>query len=227
VRASIAEHAPLSLLALAEGVEPIPDLQLVHNAFSWLTKRHGRQKALEWRKDTYLRGIVFRGLRRELGASGYTAEMRRVLQEEVIIRQDGKKLVASIGHLLPPLPAKDSDAFARVVTSFELAPAITNRTSENAMRIAALRVAASKPRGKATTTELKNEVDQYVILTAEDRLPSKTRPNEAMYQQIVGNIVSHRGSRNNIFAKGWALYTGDGIEITDAGRKYLRTFGDR
>ena len=88
-------------------------------------------------------------------------------------------------------------------------------------------VAASKPRGKATTTELKNEVDQYVTLTAEDRLPSKTRPNEAMYQQIVGNIVSHRGSRNNNFAKGWALYTGDGIEITDAGRQYLRTLGDR
>ena len=46
-----------------------------------------------------------------------------------------------------------------------------------------------------------------------------------MYQQIVGNIVSHKGSSNNIFAKGWAIYTGDGIQITDAGREYLRTLG--
>jgi hypothetical protein len=95
------------------------------------------------------------------------------------------------------------------------------------MRIAALQVAASKLHGKATTTELKNEVHQYVALTTEDLRPSKTRANEAMYQQIVGNIVSHRGSRNNILAKGWAIYTGDGIQITDAGRQHLKTLGQQ
>ena len=91
------------------------------------------------------------------------------------------------------------------------------------MRIAALQVAASKSQGKATTTEIKNEINQYLSLTLQDLLPSKTRPNEAMYQQIVGNIVSHRASKNNIFAMGWETYTGDGIQITDAGRQYLRT----
>jgi hypothetical protein len=91
------------------------------------------------------------------------------------------------------------------------------------MRIAALRVAATKPDGKAKTTELKSEVDQYVVLTPEDLLPSKIRSNEAMYQQIVVNIISHRGSKNSIFAKGWAIYTGDGIQITAAGRQHLRT----
>jgi hypothetical protein len=93
------------------------------------------------------------------------------------------------------------------------------------MRLAALRVAASRPDGKATTTQIKNEVHKYVALTAEDRRPSKTRPNEAMYQQIVGNIISHRQSRNNIFARGWATYTGDGIQITDVARQYLRNLG--
>jgi hypothetical protein len=78
---------------------------------------------------------------------------------------------------------------------------VRRRTTENEMTIAALRVAASKPDGKATTTELKSEVDRYLVLTTEDRTPSKTRPNEAIYQQIIGNIVSHRGSKTNILQK--------------------------
>jgi hypothetical protein len=93
------------------------------------------------------------------------------------------------------------------------------------MRSAALQVAASKSQGKATTTEIKNEIHQYLSLTLQDLLPSKTRPNEAMYQQIAGNIVSHRASKNNIFAMGWATYKGDGIQITDVGRQYLRALG--
>jgi hypothetical protein len=200
VRESIAEHAPLSLLALAEGVERVQDLQLVHKAFSWLTRRYGTQKASEWRKDTYLRGIVLKGVRRQLGASAGKAEMRRALQESLSVHQDGNKITASIELPLPFLPLEDLRAFFSVATSFGLKPELTNanpakvperpprhervagrRTSENAMRIAALQVAASKPHGKATTTELKNEVHRYLALTPEDVIPSKTRPNEAMY----------------------------------------------
>jgi hypothetical protein len=170
--------------------------------------------------------------------------MRRALREKLMIYQDGDKITACIDLPIPVLPIDDLDAFFSVATSFGLEPELASgnqvmlrertarqesvvgkRTSEYAMRIAALQVAAGKPHGKATMTELKNEVAQYVVLTPEDLLPSKTRPNEAMYQQIVGNIVSHRESRNNIFAKGWAIYTGDGIQITDAGRHHLRGLG--
>src|SRR5690348_14918915 len=56
LRASIAEHAPLSLLALAEGVEDDPLHWLAGQVFSWLTSRYGKQKALGWCKDTYLSG---------------------------------------------------------------------------------------------------------------------------------------------------------------------------
>ena len=172
--------------------------------------------------------------------------MRRALREQLWLDQVGNKIRACIGHPLPSLPAEDMNVFTTAAARFGLEALLTferihsetssdittrleqivrNRTSENEMRIAALRVAASKPHGRATTTELKREVDQYVALTREDLLPSKTRPSEAMYQQIVGNLVSHRESRNNIFAKGWAVYTGDGIQITDAGRQHLRTLG--
>jgi hypothetical protein len=246
VRATIAEHAPLSLLALAEGVESAPDLQLIHKAFSWLMTRYGRQKALAWRRDTCLRGIVFKILRREVGASAYKPEMRRALQEQFEIRESGNKVNVSLGTPFSFVHPEDFATFTDIAASFDLTvefsiataeiamgkttqsssrPVMRNRTSEDAMRIAALRVAASKPDGRATTTELKNEVGQYLTLTSEDTLPSKTRPNEAMYQQIAGNIVSHRGSKTNIFAKGWATYTGDGIQITEAGRQYLETLG--
>jgi hypothetical protein len=229
VRETIAEHAPLSLLALAEGANRDPDIQLVQKAFSWLTKRYGRQKALEWRNETYLRKTVLKGLR-EVG----------VYDLDLAIHQKHQYIIAYIGSFRSKGSAKQltasefrdgSHLFGKVAKALGLIPSVDlmvlrpKRTSEGAMRIAALQVAASKPHGKATTTELKNEVDRYLNLTSEDLRSSKTRPNETMYEQIVGNVVSHRASKNNIFAKGWARYTGDGIQITEAGRQYLKTLG--
>ena len=101
----------------------------------------------------------------------------------------------------------------------------TNRTSESEMRIAALQVARSKPNGIATTTQIKEEIGKYVDLTPEDLVQSKTRQNEQMYQQIVGNIISHQDSQTNIFARGLAVYTGDGIRITQAGLDFLQRRG--
>jgi uncharacterized protein YjbI with pentapeptide repeats len=110
-------------------------------------------------------------------------------------------------------------------TRFAVTKTAGNRTSEPEMRIGALRIAANKPNGHATTIQLKDEMPKYIDLTVEDMALSKTRPNEAMYHQIIGNIISHQGSRTNIFAKGLAIYTGDGIQITDAGREFLRRRG--
>src|SRR5205814_120372 len=89
LRETIAEHAPLSLIALAEGVKSDPDIQLVHKAFSWLTRRYGRRKALEWRNDTYLRGLVFKGLRREFGAC----------EPELVLHQEGGFIIAYVGAI--------------------------------------------------------------------------------------------------------------------------------
>ncbi len=100
------------------------------------------------------------------------------------------------------------------------------RTSESEFAIAALRIAAQRPGGEVTTETLKENIPDYIELTPGDLEPSDTRPNEKMYQQIVGNIVSHRReSEENIIFAGYAEYTGSGIRITEAGRAYLKSKG--
>ena len=247
VRAAVEEHAPMSLLALAEGIgDQAGADELARKAFSWMTKRYGKQKALDWRRETYFRGVMLKTLRRELGVAASRTEKRRALQEEIVVQEDDNKLTVSIGSRFSFVDRSHIDLFTKsaasvglsaefIIQEVAVAPPVVSvgipvavpkrRTSESEMRVAALQVAASKPNGKATTTELKNEVGRFVTLTTEDRILSETRPSEAMYQQIVGNIVSHRESKTNIFARGWATYTGDGIQITDAGRQHLRMLG--
>lgn len=99
------------------------------------------------------------------------------------------------------------------------------RTSEVEIAIAALRIAAERLGGEATTGALKENVPDYIDLTPGDLKPSPTRPNEKMYRQIVGNIISHRNSKRNIICEGYAEYTGSGIRITEAGRAYLKSKG--
>ena len=41
------------------------------------------------------------------------------------------------------------------------------------------------------------------------------------FSQKVRNLVSHRESSTSMFKKGYAEYTGEGIKITDAGRRFL------
>ena len=106
-----------------------------------------------------------------------------------------------------------------------MSPKKAGRTSESEFAIVALRIAADSPHGEITTTELKKIISNYVELTPGDLKQSETRPNEKMYQQIVGNIVSHWESGGNIIGKGYADYTGSGIHITEAGRAHLRSKG--
>jgi len=89
----------------------------------------------------------------------------------------------------------------------------------------ALQLARSRPNGEISTTELKQEIPNHAELTEGDLAPSQTRPNELMFHQIIGNIISHRESEGNIIGEGYAEYTGDGIRITDAGRAYLTRKG--
>jgi len=100
-----------------------------------------------------------------------------------------------------------------------------NRTSEAEISIAALNVARDRPDGRVSTSYLKMTIPDHVKLTDEDWEESPTRKGEALWQQIVGNIISHREVEGNIIAEGYATYTGKGIEITDAGRAYLKKLG--
>jgi hypothetical protein len=97
VRATIGEHAPLSLLALAEGVSGIATHRLAQKAFAWLRKRHGRKKALAWRDDTYLRRVAIRSLRGQFDAAENKPQPRSAIAE-LTIRHDADN---SISLILP------------------------------------------------------------------------------------------------------------------------------
>lgn len=94
-------------------------------------------------------------------------------------------------------------------------------------RILALRIAASFPNREAATSDIKDRVPEYRDLGEADLLPSKTRKNECMWQQIVGNVVSHDKTTVSIFRQGHAEYLQGkkGIRVTEKGVAYLKSLG--
>lgn len=90
-------------------------------------------------------------------------------------------------------------------------------------RIVCLKIAASFPNGEVTTSELKDAFPRFRPLVAEDLIPSSTRVNEHKWEQIVGNVISHKNSSTSIFRKGLAVRTLDGLKITNLGLSLLRS----
>lgn len=102
---------------------------------------------------------------------------------------------------------------------------VRDRLREAEARILALRVAAGYPNLTASTRQIKAAVPDYIEFTPEDLKPSNTRGHENMWQQIMGNVVSHKASSTSIFIKGYAVRTEDGIQVTDIGMAYLKGKG--
>ena len=46
-----------------------------------------------------------------------------------------------------------------------------------------------------------------------------------MWQQIMGNVISHQKSRTSLFNRGLAVRTSDGLKVTEAGIQFLRQNG--
>jgi hypothetical protein len=92
-------------------------------------------------------------------------------------------------------------------------------------RILALRIAASQKGREATTEFIKAQVPKYRDLTEDDLKPSMTRNTEQMWQQIVGNVVSHQKTSTSIFKKGYAVRISKGIRVTDTGVAFLKGKG--
>lgn len=100
-----------------------------------------------------------------------------------------------------------------------------NRTSEQEISVAALRICADAPDGEATIARIKQLIPDCINLTADDLAGSPTRPNEAVWEQIVRNIVSHKKVEGNIIAEGFAEHRPGRLRITDAGRLHLKHMG--
>ncbi len=100
------------------------------------------------------------------------------------------------------------------------------RVTEAEISIAALRIAAKQKNGLATFSRLKKEIPDYVNLSAGDQAQSITRPNEELWEQLVRNIKSHSKTFRNILHEGYAIHVSRrGYQITDSGRRYLKSKG--
>ncbi|HTW70906.1 MAG TPA: hypothetical protein VME47_13535 [Acetobacteraceae bacterium] len=104
-------------------------------------------------------------------------------------------------------------------------PKADNRLREHEARIIVLKIAAQQPGRSASTSLLKREVPKYIELSAKDRVRSQSRPREFLWQQVVGNVVSHQKSSEGPFAKGLAVRTADGLKVTKEGLDYLNDMG--
>ena len=100
-----------------------------------------------------------------------------------------------------------------------------DRLSESEARILALKIAAQRPDRTASTQFIKKEIPKYTELSEGDRLKSSSRGNEEMWQQIVGNVISHKASPAGLFRKGYATRTEDGLSVTSKGMAYLNSIG--
>jgi hypothetical protein len=100
-----------------------------------------------------------------------------------------------------------------------------DRLRESEARILVLKIAAGQAGRAASTSLLKKEMPKYIDLTPIDRTRSKSRPREFIWQQVVGNVVSHQKSGDGPFVKGLAVRTADGLKVTKKGLDYLANIG--
>jgi hypothetical protein len=100
-----------------------------------------------------------------------------------------------------------------------------DRLREAEARDLALKIAASCDGYAAATSYIKETVPEYIELTTVDLQPSPSRPREKRWQQVVGNVVSHKGTGRSIFSRQLAEKTADGIRVTNLGLTYLDDIG--
>ena len=97
-----------------------------------------------------------------------------------------------------------------------------NHSSEHDIALAAMKFLKTQPKLTATTSAVKKNIPNFIQLTDDDRAQSETRENEELWQQIVGNIVSHRrDSPENAINRGWIDYDGGNWTLTPAGAKRI------
>lgn len=101
-----------------------------------------------------------------------------------------------------------------------------NRATEYDISVAATRIAAAQANGVASFRRLRRDIPNYVNLTSDDWVQSETRPNEAMWMQLVRNIKSHFASPGNFIHDGYLEHVSRvGYRVTPAGLALLNRLG--
>jgi len=96
------------------------------------------------------------------------------------------------------------------------------RIQQGDIAILALEIASRRAGGHISTTALKSFMIHKFKPTAGDAVPN-ARGHVALFDQIIGNLVSNRSKPQSMFTLGYATYSGNGIQITQAGRDFLLT----
>jgi hypothetical protein len=107
----------------------------------------------------------------------------------------------------------------------ELARPRGDKLGESEAGILWLKIASLRPDRTALTEEIKAEARSYREMSPADLVPSTTRKREAMWQQIIGNVISHQNTQIGVFKRGLAVRIKDGLRVTDRGMDHLKSIG--
>jgi hypothetical protein len=76
-----------------------------------------------------------------------------------------------------------------------------------------VRILKDKTSGEASIAELVRDIPNWTKLSPEDLEPSPTRPNEAIWEQQVRNITSHKNSPGNAIYEGLLVAVPGGLRL--------------
>jgi hypothetical protein len=100
-----------------------------------------------------------------------------------------------------------------------------DRLREPEARILALKIAVHRPNRSASTQFVMREVPKYIQLSEVDRRRLPSRGNKALWEQIIGDVISHQETPTGPFKKGDATRTSNGLSVTEKGMAYLNRMG--
>lgn len=93
------------------------------------------------------------------------------------------------------------------------------RTTENEFAEVVLRILVGQPNGGAAFSTIIAAIPHHMNLTPADLAGSETRPNEAVWEQRVRNIKSHKNAEGNYINSGYLMEIEGGLALTNAGRQ--------
>lgn len=100
-----------------------------------------------------------------------------------------------------------------------------NRVTEHDVADAGCKALATRPNNEASIKVLVKEIPNHLRLSTADLAQSKTRKNEAIWEQQIRNIQSHHKSPGNFIYEGFLERIKGGLRLPDAGRRRLKQKG--
>lgn len=159
-------------------------------------------------------------------------ELSGILPENLPVAEDVKRLATSERRAQKALTAQKPADIERVSSEpvsvvAELPTVPVSIDPRNDLWKYALLIMSVQPGGTITTTDLINDLPNYIQLSDEQLSPNASR-KDSRFSQIVRNLKSHKDSKTNFIYRGFAEDIPQGFRITDRGLAFVQTyFADR